>query len=244
MNEFDAEELLIFSSSLWSQLQFPIPDLEEFDIRAFPEKTAEDFPFTKFVVGGQPVMMTQSSYCSAVKGPDSEIYQIMRKARAQGITSCVLIGTAIPIGSISASVVIVSDHINLFACNPLIGQNVDDNSERFPDMSQVYDPAMQSRLIRSFESASDIQVSSGIIVGVHDFDQISDHQKSALRRTGDCLLTRELVLEAIAAHSLGMQVGGILVSLGESGTKTRGWLRDKVAWAVRIVMQAGFVKKT
>ena len=37
----------------------------------------------------------------------------------------------------------LTDHVSLFAPNPLIGGNIDELGTRFPDMSSVYDPILQ-----------------------------------------------------------------------------------------------------
>ena len=62
-------------------------------------------------------------------------------------------------------VMLLIDHINLTGDNPLVGPNVDAWGERFPDMSQVYDPQLQA-LARSVASAQGIELYSGVYIGL------------------------------------------------------------------------------
>ena len=55
----------------------------------------------------------------------------------------------------------LTDHISIFAPNPLVGQNIDEIGTRFPDMSQVYDLELQEK-IRTAAKNNDIKLQEGI----------------------------------------------------------------------------------
>jgi purine-nucleoside phosphorylase len=56
---------------------------------------------------------------------------------------------------------LVTDHINLTANNPLIGPNDDDLGTRFPDMSKAYDPGMQE-VARSIAREQGLTLREGV----------------------------------------------------------------------------------
>ena len=41
---------------------------------------------------------------------------------------------------------LITDHINLYPDNPLIGKNLDDFGPRFPDMSEAYSKKLNKKL--------------------------------------------------------------------------------------------------
>ena len=59
----------------------------------------------------------------------------------------------------------LTDHISLFANNPLIGPNIDEIGTRFPDMSNVYDPILQD-IIMSVADDFDIEIQKGVYAQV------------------------------------------------------------------------------
>ena len=59
------------------------------------------------------------------------------------------------------SLVLLCDHISLFIPNPLIGENDPDEGERFPDMSEVYDPKLRE-LVEKAASEADVRLESGV----------------------------------------------------------------------------------
>ena len=61
-------------------------------------------------------------------------------------------------------IMIISDHINMFPINPLIGKNMDELGIRFPDMSEAYDKKLIKKAIEIAEK-NNIKVRTGVYVG-------------------------------------------------------------------------------
>ncbi|OQX99458.1 MAG: purine-nucleoside phosphorylase [Bacteroidetes bacterium 4572_117] len=64
-----------------------------------------------------------------------------------------------------ASLMLITDHINLLPQNPLTGINLDDFGPRFPDMSKAYSPEI-NQIIESNANKLDIKLNKGIYVVV------------------------------------------------------------------------------
>jgi purine-nucleoside phosphorylase len=62
-------------------------------------------------------------------------------------------------------IMIINDHIDLFPSHPLIGPNVDELGNRFPDMSQAYDKNMV-QIALDIAAEKNIKVSQGIYAGL------------------------------------------------------------------------------
>lgn len=60
---------------------------------------------------------------------------------------------------------IISDHINQFPGNPLIGKNIDELGGRFPDMSEPYSKNLQERAI-TVAKENNISIQKGVYVGL------------------------------------------------------------------------------
>ena len=57
----------------------------------------------------------------------------------------------------AGDLMLITDHIGVFAPNPLIGENIDSLGTRFPDMSNVYDLDLQD-MIRKAATADQITI--------------------------------------------------------------------------------------
>lgn len=102
----------------------------------------------------------------------------------------------------------ITDHISCFAPNPLIGQNMDELGVRFPDMSKVYDPSLNSVI----EAAADrlhIPLKKGIYVQLTGPSYETPAEIRMLKGMGADAVGMSTVCEAIAGNHMGMQVCGI-----------------------------------
>ena len=61
----------------------------------------------------------------------------------------------------AGSLMLIQDHISLFAPNPLIGPNIEELGTRFPDMSHVYDEELQG-IIRETAKENEIELFEGV----------------------------------------------------------------------------------
>lgn len=103
---------------------------------------------------------------------------------------------------------LIRDHISCFAPNPLIGSNIDELGERFPDMSEVYDYEL-ARLIRKNASSRGILLKEGVYAQLTGPSFESPAEIAMLKRLGVDAVGMSTVVEAIAARHMGMRVCGI-----------------------------------
>lgn len=103
---------------------------------------------------------------------------------------------------------LITDHISCFAPNPLVGANIDELGVRFPDMSRVYDPALQE-VIRTKARECNIPLKEGIYVQLTGPSFESPAEIKMLRCLGADAVGMSTVVEAIAANHMGMRICGI-----------------------------------
>ena len=102
---------------------------------------------------------------------------------------------------------VLSDHINLFGTNPLIGPNVEPGP-RFPDMTAVYDPAFRSQLKACARDLGQT-LQEGIYLGLTGPSYETPAEIRAFRTLGGDAVGMSTVPEAIVARHEGMRVAGI-----------------------------------
>jgi purine-nucleoside phosphorylase len=108
----------------------------------------------------------------------------------------------------SGRVMLINDHINLTGHNPLRGQNFDEFGERFPDMSQAYDPGLLD-LARQAAAAGGVAVYEGVYVGLMGPSMETPAETRMLRLLGADAVGMSTVLEVIAARHRGLKVLGL-----------------------------------
>jgi purine-nucleoside phosphorylase len=105
----------------------------------------------------------------------------------------------------AGDVMIITDHINLTGQNPLIGPNLDDFGPRFPDMTQVYDPALV-RLAEEAALEEKIKLHKGVYVGVTGPSMETPAETRFLRMTGADAVGMSTIPEVIVAAHCGLRV--------------------------------------
>ncbi len=108
----------------------------------------------------------------------------------------------------AGDLMLIRDHIALFAPNPLIGPNVEALGTRFPDMSAVYDRELQ-QVIRRKAEENDIFLQEGVYAQLTGPSYESPADIRALRALGCDAVGMSTVVEAIAARHCGLRVCGI-----------------------------------
>ena len=105
------------------------------------------------------------------------------------------------------SLVLLSDHINLTGLNPLVGENAPP-FPRFPDMSEVYDPALRA-LAREAAREASIHLTEGVYAGLLGPSYETPAEIRMLERLGADVVGMSTVHEAIALRHRRVRVGAL-----------------------------------
>lgn len=105
-------------------------------------------------------------------------------------------------------IMIIEDHINLMADNPLKGPNLAQLGPRFPDMSEAYSREC-ARILGDTAAELAIPVQRGTYAGVLGPTYETPAEVRMLRALGGDAVGMSTVPEAIAANHLGVRVAGL-----------------------------------
>lgn len=108
----------------------------------------------------------------------------------------------------AGDLMLINDHISIFAPNPLIGPNVDELGPRFADMSEVYDKDLQE-VIRKAAKAEGIDLKEGVYCQLTGPSFESPAEIRLLGKLGVSAVGMSTVIEAIAANHMGMRICGV-----------------------------------
>ena len=111
-------------------------------------------------------------------------------------------------GFAPGDLMLITDHINLFATNPLVGLNDERLGPRFPDMTEAYSP----RLVEIADSAAGelgMSFRRGVYAGVSGPCYETAAEIRYLERIGADAVGMSTVPEVIAARYLGLEVLGV-----------------------------------
>lgn len=192
------------------------------DIPNFPVSTVEGHSGKLIFgnLGGKNVMAMQGRFHFYEGYTMQQITFPVRIMKALGVkllcvsNACGGMNPSFEVGEI----MIITDHINLFPTNPLIGKNIAELGPRFPDMSHAYNKKYVD-LALQIAAEKNIKVSTGVYAGLTGpcFETPAEYRY--LWRIGADVVGMSTVPEVIVARHAGMEVFGISIvsDLGVEG---------------------------
>ncbi len=192
------------------------------DIPNFPVSTVEGHHGQLVIghLGSQPVVAMKGRF-HFYEGYDmSEVVFPVRVMKKLGIThlflsnACGGVNPEFAIGDL----MLITDHINLFPTNPLMGSNIDDLGPRFPDMSDAYDKHLVDKAFR-IGAKHNIQLQKGVYAGLSGPCLETPAEYLYIRNIGGDAVGMSTVPEVIAARHMGLKCFGIsiITDLGVPG---------------------------
>ena len=106
------------------------------------------------------------------------------------------------------ALMVIDDHINLMADNPLVGANDERYGLRFPDMTNVYSPRLRA-ITDEAGKEQGVPVQHGVYIAVLGPSYETPAEIRAFRVLGADAVGMSTAPEAIVARHMGMEVLGI-----------------------------------
>lgn len=182
------------------------------DIPGFPVSTVQghDGKFLLGYIGNVPSVVMKGRVHYYEGYPMEDVVLPTRLMKRMGIGILFLTNAA---GGINRSFhvgdfMMITDQISSFAPSPLIGENISELGERFPDMTHIYDEKLMD-LIRNTAREENISLREGVYLQTTgpNFESPAEiHMYSVL---GADAVGMSTACEAIAARHAGVRVCGI-----------------------------------
>ena len=103
---------------------------------------------------------------------------------------------------------LIKDHINFTAKNPLIGKNDDTLGERFPDMSDIYTASLRET-VKTCAKEENIDLKEGVYIMTTGPSYETPAEVKMFEFLGADAVGMSTVPEAIVSNYLGLQTIGI-----------------------------------
>ena len=154
---------------------------------------------------GKPVLVQSGRFHLYEGHPPATVALPVRAFAALGVDTLILTNAAggLRESFAAGTLMMVTDHINLMARNPLVGP-VEPGEERFPDMSAPYDPGLQE-LARAAAREAGITLAEGVYVGLLGPSYETPAEVRMLQRLGADAVGMSTVPEVIVARARGVR---------------------------------------
>lgn len=192
------------------------------DIPDFPRSTVEGhkgtLAFGRF--GGKKVVAMRGRF-HYYEGYTMD--QVVAPVRIMGLIGVKRLMVSNACGGVNpdfeiGDLMVISDHINLFPTNPLMGPNNDDWGPRFPDMSKAYSKKLIA-LAEKTAAAQGTRLRKGVYAGLSGPCLETPAEYKYVRVIGADAVGMSTVPEVIAANHMGMECFGmsVITDLGVEG---------------------------
>ncbi|MBN1854994.1 MAG: purine-nucleoside phosphorylase [Pirellulales bacterium] len=182
------------------------------DLPHFPSSTAigHEGRLVLGMLAGMPVTVLQGRFHLYEGYSAARVTFPVRVFRALGVEWLIVTNAA---GGLNphyarSEIVVLDDHINRMADNPLIGINDNRLGPRFPDMSKPYDPLLVDQAL-AIARRNDFVAHRGIYVGMTGPTYETRAEYRFLRQIGGDVVGMSTVPEVIVAAHIGMRVLGL-----------------------------------
>jgi inosine/guanosine/xanthosine phosphorylase family protein len=161
-------------------------------------------------VGGAPLAVMQGRVHAYEGHPPQAIAVPIRTLRKLGVERLVLTNASggLRVDMPAGTLMIVADHINFSAINPLAGPNDDSVGPRFPDMSKAYDPELRAMLAAAAREAG-VAVRTGIYLYTLGPNFETPAEVRMFAALGADAVGMSTVPECLAARHCGMKVAAL-----------------------------------
>lgn len=200
--------------------------IEYVSIKNFPKATNQNhkgrFVFT--TINGKKILVMQGRIHFYEGYSAVEAVRPVRLLAMMGVKKLIVTNAA---GTANKNyrpgdIMIIKDHISLFAPNPLIGENIEELGTRFPDMTKEYDEEM-IKVIKKVATKNKIKLQEGVYCQVKGPSFESAAEVKMLGKLGADAVGMSTVIEVIAARHAGLKVAGlsIITNMGTGLSKNK-----------------------
>ena len=134
----------------------------------------------------------------------------------------------------AGDIVVLSDHINLFATSPLVGWSGPEGGTPFVPMRDAYDPALRA-LAHDVAATEGVPLKDAVYAAVIGPAYETPAEAAYLRAAGADVVGMSVVPEVIAARALGLKVLGL--SLVSNLAADAGLSHEEVLEAGRVAAE-------
>ena len=209
-----------------SGLVKPVRRIPYHEVPGFPSSarpiSGHSFEATVGTIDGVPVVVYPGRVHLYQGYSALEVTSLVRHARRLGCRTIVFACAtgAVP-DAAKPGLGVITDHINLTGCNPLVGWGQEEPelslvSDGFVDMVDVYTPYL-SGLALQVARDQGIEVGTGVLAGTLGPSFETPAEVAALRSLGASYVGVSTVCETIMAHALGMRVLGLTLAANYAG---------------------------
>ncbi|HLR88661.1 MAG TPA: purine-nucleoside phosphorylase [Atopostipes sp.] len=182
------------------------------EIPSFPVSTVEGHAgqLVYGMLGGKHVLALQGRFHYYEGYSMDEVTFPVRVMSMLGTDSIIVTNAA---GGVNENftpgdLMLITDHINSFGTNPLIGPNDDKFGPRFPDLTQAYDLDYQ-KLVKDVATDLNLSLQEGVYYGTTGPTYETPAEVRMIQTVGGDAVGMSTVPEVIVARHAGIRVVGI-----------------------------------